>query len=119
MVARGGHTGEEIYSGKYTPNELGSTPYGAQNNASNSAYSMPGATGSAREDTRDDVTQKTQKRKVAHLIDQRQVKNYGVNSAENIQKASVNVEHENGTASYGFENSRGAKSDVQLQNILQ
>ena len=119
MVARGGATAEEDLSGKYTPNQLGSTPYGVQNNASNSAYSMPGATGSAREDTRDDVTQKTQKRKVAHLIDQRQVKNPAVNSAENIQKASVNVEHEGGTASYGFENSRGAKSDVQLQNILQ
>ena len=65
MMARGGdenrgETANEDYSAPFTANEFASTPYGIQNNASESAYSSPGKTGSAKvEDERDDVTQET------------------------------------------------------------
>ena len=65
MLARGGdvnrgETANEDYSAHFTANEFASTPYGIQNNASESAYSSPGKTGSAKvEDERDDVTQET------------------------------------------------------------
>ena len=116
MQARGGdgfpgQTPDEDYSAQLNGHELGaSTPFKMQNNGSQSAYSSPGPTGSGmkpEDGERDDLTQETQKQKAAVFIDHKQVRHF-VNSAENIQKTSVNVSEIDGggPACYGggFEN---------------